>query len=153
MTEQLNLKTATGILICYKIWDDLDKYAELLTKLSLPDTLMFKAFNQIDGIEYPFTLALIVKDKHALDTLDNSLSGVDEGSDIEIYSGNARIQEFLGMMHIGKYPPGFLKIRYGRCERKAVKEMACMFCSCGHMLECHYNMSCTEAMCSHLRQG
>ncbi len=27
--------------------------------------------------------------------------------------------------------------------------MAAMFCTTGHMLECHYPMSCSEAECSH----
>lgn len=27
--------------------------------------------------------------------------------------------------------------------------MAAMFCMTGHMLECHYPMSCSEAECSH----
>ena len=27
--------------------------------------------------------------------------------------------------------------------------MAAMFCSFGHMLECHYPMSCEEAVCAH----
>jgi hypothetical protein len=28
--------------------------------------------------------------------------------------------------------------------------MHAMFCSFGHMLECHYPMTCTEAQCNHL---
>jgi hypothetical protein len=30
--------------------------------------------------------------------------------------------------------------------------MAAMFCSYGHMLECHYPMTCSEAECEHWRR-
>ncbi|MBN2317941.1 MAG: hypothetical protein JXR49_02640 [Acidobacteria bacterium] len=47
------------------------------------------------------------------------------------------------------YPAGVELIENGRCPLGAATPMACMFCSCGHMLECHYPMSCAEANCSH----
>jgi len=31
-------------------------------------------------------------------------------------------------------------------------EMQAMFCTMGHMLECHYGMSCSEADCSHYQR-
>lgn len=40
-------------------------------------------------------------------------------------------------------------IKAGNCPRGALSPMACMFCSTGHMTECHYPMSCGEAQCSH----
>lgn len=149
----MNLEDATGMLICYRTWDDLDKYYDSLNKLNLPGTSLFKAFNQIEGVPYPFTLALVVVEGQAsLDKLDDCLTdnSVDLGSDKEMYAGASRIKEFFGMIHIDKYPPGFLKIRYGRCERKATTEAACMFCHGGHMLECHFPKTCEEANCSHL---
>jgi len=30
-----------------------------------------------------------------------------------------------------------------------VDQMACMFCGCGHMTECHYPLDCEEAQCGH----
>jgi len=34
-------------------------------------------------------------------------------------------------------------------EKGRVQPMQCMFCSYGHMVECHYPLSCDEAQCSH----
>lgn len=151
MISNLNI---TGMLICYPTWDDLDKYHESLKKLPIPELTILKAFNQIPGIPYPFTLALIVKDMSALNTLDNYLcdNHVDTGSDTDICVGELRIMEFMQMFPIGKYPPGFLKIRHERCELKAAHEGACMFCQFGHIMECHYKMRCDEAMCSHMER-
>ena len=33
-----------------------------------------------------------------------------------------------------------------------VPRARCMFCSYGHMLECHYPFTCDEAECSHYQQ-
>jgi len=33
-----------------------------------------------------------------------------------------------------------------------VTSMQAMFCATGHMLECHYPMTCSEANCSHLER-
>jgi len=33
-----------------------------------------------------------------------------------------------------------------------VPRVRCMFCSYGHMLECHYPYTCDEAECDHYRQ-
>lgn len=33
-----------------------------------------------------------------------------------------------------------------------VLRIRCMFCSFGHMLECHYPLTCEEAECDHYRQ-
>jgi hypothetical protein len=48
------------------------------------------------------------------------------------------------------YPPGIDLIQSGRCPAGASLPMACMYCMSGHILECHYQMSCEEAQCSHL---
>jgi hypothetical protein len=48
------------------------------------------------------------------------------------------------------YPAGIELVQSGRCPNGAMSPIACMFCSSGHMLECHYPMDCQEAQCFHL---
>jgi len=48
-----------------------------------------------------------------------------------------------------RFPTGIGKVERGECELGARSPMACMFCSYGHMLECHYPHTCEEARCSH----
>ena len=48
------------------------------------------------------------------------------------------------------YPTGVDVIQSGRCPIGAFSPMACMFCQCGHMLECHYPYDCETAQCAHL---
>lgn len=47
------------------------------------------------------------------------------------------------------YPMGADLTMSGDCPMGAWLPMACMFCPYGHMTECHYPMTCEEAMCSH----
>lgn len=49
-------------------------------------------------------------------------------------------------------PTGIGKIDRGECPKGAVNPMACMFCPYGHMLECHYPLTCDEAECSHYQR-
>jgi len=51
-----------------------------------------------------------------------------------------------------RFVPGVLKIERGECPLGPGTPMKCMFCPYGHMLECHYPMTCDEAMCSHYEQ-
>ncbi len=44
---------------------------------------------------------------------------------------------------------GILKVATGECPVGALSPMACMFCSYGHMTNCHYPLTCEEAECSH----
>ena len=37
----------------------------------------------------------------------------------------------------------------GECPIGCINTMGCMFCQYGHMLECHYPLTCSEADCSH----
>jgi hypothetical protein len=46
-------------------------------------------------------------------------------------------------------PTGIGKTSRGECERGGTSPMACMLCPYGHMLECHYPLTCEEARCSH----
>lgn len=46
-------------------------------------------------------------------------------------------------------PTGIGKIDRGECPTGATSPMACMFCPYGHMLECHFPLTCEEAECSH----
>jgi hypothetical protein len=50
------------------------------------------------------------------------------------------------------YPMGIELIEHAACPAGAVFPMACMYCSCGHMTECHYPCTCEEAECGHLLQ-
>ena len=54
---------------------------------------------------------------------------------------------------MGRYPSGIERVGRGECPIGGLSPMACMFCSYGHMLECHYPMDCDEAMCSHWEQA
>jgi len=47
---------------------------------------------------------------------------------------------------------GITKIANGECLTGATNPMACTFCPYGHMLECHYPLSCEEAKCSHYQE-
>lgn len=44
---------------------------------------------------------------------------------------------------------GVTKSMRGECPLGGANPMACMFCSYGHMTECHYPSTCEEARCSH----
>lgn len=44
---------------------------------------------------------------------------------------------------------GMVKTLSGECPLGGLNPMACMFCSYGHMTECHYPETCEEANCSH----
>lgn len=49
------------------------------------------------------------------------------------------------------YPMGIKLISEGKCPVGAISPMACMFCDGGHMMECHWPLSCSEAKCNHYR--
>ncbi len=144
----------TGVLVCYDTWDELDKIHDRVTKLNMAGVKVLKAYNNNAGVPYPWTLAFIIRDDGlSMDQLDNDLCAVDLGANADgLYVGRERIEEFLKMMILGKYVPGVLKVRFGRCDLKALNELACMFCQFGHMLECHYPDDCIKAKCSHLER-
>lgn len=48
---------------------------------------------------------------------------------------------------------GIGKIERGECPIHPFSPIACTFCSYGHMLDCHYPLTCEEAQCSHYREG
>jgi hypothetical protein len=50
------------------------------------------------------------------------------------------------------FPTGIGRITRGECPAGGVTPMACMVCPYGHMLECHYPMTCEEANCSHYQE-
>ena len=52
-----------------------------------------------------------------------------------------------------RFPTGIGKIERGECEVGAPNPMACMFCTFGHILECHYPHTCEEARCSHWEEA
>ncbi len=50
------------------------------------------------------------------------------------------------------YPSGIKLIERGECPKGAVSPMSGILCMSGHLLECHWPVSCEEANCSHLKQ-
>lgn len=48
-----------------------------------------------------------------------------------------------------RFRPGIELIQEGKCPIGGMTPMACMFCSYGHMTECHHPETCEEAECSH----
>ena len=51
-----------------------------------------------------------------------------------------------------RFPTGIGRIERGECKAGGLNPMACMFCSYGHMLECHFSLTCEEAECSHYQE-
>lgn len=140
----------TGMLFCYRTKKEMDEIYKRLTDLKLPEAKVLKAWNSARP-PYAWTVAIICKDNKRLHEIDDILCrpNFDVG-DADAYSGEHRIQDFFGMMVIGKYEPGMVRIEAGECPRGAKTPMACTLCPVGHMLECHAPMTCIEAQCSHL---
>lgn len=98
---------------------------------------------------------MIVMDNAKMQWLDDYLtsSNTDLGEEKELYAGNIGILDFLRMLPLdGKYEPGLVRIKTGTCPMKSSHPMSCMFCMCGHMLSCHYPMTCEEAECDHYQR-
>lgn len=51
-----------------------------------------------------------------------------------------------------RFPSGVGRIERGECPLSGLTPMSCMYCEFGHMLCCHYPMTCEEAECSHYEQ-
>lgn len=155
----LDITKLTGFLICYMSKAEMETVHARLKDLKqkepeLKDVAISKAYNQIDGIPYPWTIAMLVTDAQKFQCLDDYLtdSNVDLGEDHELCAGIPRVQDFFRMLPLdGKYEPGIVKLKNGTCEIGAKSPLACTFCNFGHMLECHYPIdNCEEAQCSHL---
>lgn len=142
----------TGMLFCYVEKREMDEVYKRLIDLKIPDAQILKAWNQTRP-PYPWTVAIICKDKQTLKEVDTFLvrQNVDMGH-ADSYAGEARIQEFFRMMVIGKYEPGIVRIEAGECPIGAINPIQCQFCMMGHMLECHHPMTCEQAKCSHLEK-
>ena len=156
----LDISQLTGFLICYLSKADMENVHARLKDLKqkeseLKDVVLSKAYNPIDGIPYPWTIALLVTDAQKFKWLDDYLTGsnVDLGEDKELYAGIPRVQDFFRMLPLdGKYEPGIVKTRTGTCPMtvKNIHPLSCMFCPTGHLLECHFPHDCATAKCSHL---
>lgn len=152
MTEKRSFEglPLTGMLFCYRTKKEMDEIYKRLTDLKLPESKVLKAWNQTRP-PYAWTVAIVCKGREQLDEIDDIISKRDfDLGDADCYSGEIRIQQFFGMMVIGKYEPGMVRIEAGECPRGAKTLIACTLCPVGHMLECHYNMTCEKAQCSHL---
>ena len=51
-----------------------------------------------------------------------------------------------------RFSTGIGRVTRGECPVRAVTPIGCMFCSYGHMLECHYPQICVDAECYHYQQ-
>jgi hypothetical protein len=58
-------------------------------------------------------------------------------------------RHILEIEKISRFPTGIGRIDRGECPLGRLNPMVCMFCSYGHMLECHHPMTCEKAECSH----
>ena len=158
--KMLDITKLTGFLICYMSKEEMEKVHARLKDLkqnepALKDVALSKAYNPIDGIPYPWTIALLVTDAQKFQSLDDYLtdSNIDLGEDKELYAGIPRVQDFFGMLPLdGKYEPGIVKIKNGSCPMNAnnIHPLSCMFCPTGHLLECHFPDTCEKAQCSHV---
>jgi len=156
--KMLDITKITGFLICYMSKADMETVHARLKDMKqkepeMKDVALSKAYNPIDGIPYPWTIALLVTDAQKFQCLDDYLidSNVDLGEDKELCAGIPRVQDFFRMLPLdGKYEPGIVRIKTGTCPMNAKSPMACTFCMVGHMLECHAFMTCEQAKCGHL---
>ncbi len=147
------LPQLNGFLICYMDKKEMETVYKRLKDLKLPEVLVKKSWNPIQNLPYPWTIALICKDKKKVDEVDDYLvaNKIDLGGRKEMYVGEPRILEFFRMLPLdGKYEPGIARIAAGECPLNAQSAMSCQFCPVGHMLECHAPMTCSQAKCSHL---
>lgn len=150
MTD-FDLSKLTGILLCYMNREEMEKVYARLKELKLPDVAVKKSYNPED-VPYPWTIALIVMDNAKMQWLDDYLTSnnIDLGKEKELYAGNIRIMDCLRMLPLdGKFIPGLVLIKTGKCPRKGNNSMSCMFCPVGHLLECHFPDTCEIARCSH----
>ncbi len=147
----------TGFLYCYRTRKEMIEIYDRLKALDMPDAVIEKAYNQT-GAPYPWTIAIICTNKEKLDIVDNILVKKNFSlGDADCYAGELRIKEFFGMMLLGTYEPGFIKIKEGYCPVNATQPTACMFCQYGHLMECHHPMTCeqtktSKVKCSHLER-
>lgn len=146
------LPKLTGMLFCYRTRKEMMEVYERLKPLERIASGVVKAYNQQD-VPYRWTIAVICKDKKKLGEVNKYLveHKIDTG-EADTYDGELRIRQFFEMVLLGKYEPGFIKIKEGYCPINATSPMACTFCMVGHLLECHAPMGCEEAKCSHLEK-
>lgn len=144
-----------GFVICYMEKKEMETVYKRLKDLKLPEVAVKKSMHTVDA-PYPWVIALICKDKKKTDELDDYLGDnkIELGKNKEIYVGEPRIQEFLFRMLPldGKFEPGIARIAAGECPLNAKSAMACTFCMKGHMLSCHWPMTCGESKCDHYQR-
>jgi len=147
------LPQLTGMLFCYRTRKEMMDVYERLEALKLTAAEgIAKAYNQKD-VQNRWTIAVICNGKMNLGEVDKYLveHKIDTG-EADTYDGELRIWQFFEMVLLGKYEPGFIKIKEGYCPINATSPMACTFCHFGHALECHHPMTCSQAQCSHLQK-
>lgn len=140
-------------VIYYKEKKEMETVYKRMKDLKLPEVEIKKSWDQEQDTICPWVIAFIREDDKNPDELDKYLTEnkIDLGKLTHIQFGEPGILEFFMMLPLdGKYEPGIARIAAGECPLNGKSAMACQFCPVGHMLECHYNMTCSEAECSHL---
>lgn len=63
-------------------------------------------------------------------------------------------KEAIAKLEAGsRFPTGIGRVQRGECPLGAIHASACALCVLGHMLECHYPQTCSQAGCDHSRRG
>lgn len=149
------LQKLNGVVIYYKDKKEMETVYKHLKDLNIPDVEVKKSWDSEQGTLYPWVIAFIRKDEKNPDKLDDYLTEnkIDLGAIGHICAGEPGILEFFRMLPLdGKFEPGIARIVAGECPLKAKSAMACTFCQVGHMLECHYSLTCEQAQCSHYQR-
>lgn len=149
------LPKLNGVVIYYKDKKEMETVYIRLKDLKLPEVEVKKSWDQEQGTLYPWVIAFIRKDEKNQDKLDAYLTEnkIDLGAIGHICAGEPGILEFFRMLPIdGKFTPGIAKIAARECPVNAKSAMACTCCPFGHMLECHYSLTCEQAECSHYQR-
>jgi len=147
------LPKLNGVVIYYGGKKDMETVYRRLKDLKLPEVEIKKSWDPQQNTLYPWAIAFIRKDEKNPEELDKYLTEnkIDLGKLTHIQFGERGMIEFFMMLPLdGKYEPGIARIAAGECPLNAKSAMACTFCMVGHMLECHWKMTCSQAKCSHL---
>lgn len=147
------LPKLSGIVIYYGDKKEMETVYKRLKDLKLPEVVVKKSWDQEKDTICPWVIAFIRMDKKNPDELDKYLTEnkIDLGKLTHIQVGERGIHAFFTMLPLdNKFEPGIARIAAGECPLNAKSAISCQFCHYGHMLECHWNLTCSQANCSHL---
>ena len=97
-----DISKLTGFLICYLSKADMENVHARLKDLKqkeseLKDVVLSRAYNPIDGIPYPWTIALLVTDAQKFKCLDDYLTG----SNVDLSELNPQVETRIFNMCCG----------------------------------------------------